>query len=166
MKKIAIISLIFTFFSGQAFAIDNIGAVSTTGDIKARIIKALEVVQNQELDFGSFLAKNGIISLSSDGIVTSPEGVAIFSTPTPRAGKFHVTGEPDFHYSFNLPTETILNKSGSEDEIKVTFHNPVRADLQLNSSGENDVYVGADLEVKSSLTPGEYTGNYQVTVNY
>lgn len=129
---------------------------------RVKIIKALSIVKNSDLNFPS--------AVQGDGAATVPSG----TSENASNASFTVNGQANTSYNIILPNNgTVqmitagggLNKSINVDNF-TSFPAPGANGL-LNGSGTQKIFVGATRAVISSnQVTGNYTTSFQITVIY
>ncbi len=166
-------------FSTSALAQNGVQKASASAPTSTTIVAPINIVNDGELNFGSFASGiAGTLKITSAGVRSATGGVktnSIVGTVTPAS--FKVTGESGYTYSITLPIEDtedlILTDAVSSTTVTVTkFESSVAVGAgQLSVSelgGEETFTVGATLEVGANQVAGTYksTAGFQVTVNY
>ena len=155
---LAAVSLAVGLVSHQALA-----ANSVSGTAKAIILSAINLTENTNLNFGSVLpaAGTGTIAVSVTGAVTPTTATYITGA---TAGSWTATGTSGQPFVLTLDASDVLTGPGPSMTID-TFTNDAPATF---TSGSVTFHVGATLHVGTAAaqTAGNYSGNYQVTVNY
>ena len=137
----------------------------------AQAAPPLTVSTTGSLGFGRFAAAGGgSITVAPNGLRTRSGGVALLSSPAGTAASFAILGRnPN---NFNNIIIVSLPPNGSEtlnDGPARMAVNDFVSDLPpggvLNSTN-NVIRVGATLSVAPSQKPGNYTGKFQITVEY
>jgi len=160
------------------FAASANAQVTGYASTEATIIAPIMIEKEVDLNFGNLAvsATGGVVTLEPTlaanrtqvGGVTFP---VVAGTVT--AAEFTITGLPEQTYSIILPTtQTITNTTGTGGETMIVdnFTSTPSPTGELNSSGTETLYVGADVTVAGNQAAGVYqsgTGNdFAVTVNY
>ena len=149
----------------------TVTAATDTGNASATVLAPLTITADivAAMNFGSISGDADIATtaiLTPAGGVTSPDGAGIFGG-TPSAGNFDVTGQGTLAYDITLPAAAItLNTTPvSANTMTVdTFTTPVASLSLLAGAGTFD--VGATLHIGIGQAAADYTGTYDVTVNY
>lgn len=133
---------------------------------KATVVKPITVTKQADLNFGKFIAGSGgtVTIAAADGTksatgVTLPDQWKVDGV----AGNFTLEGEKDATYAVVLdPTADLTGSAGGTMSVALTSSTTGT----LDSVGAGAVKVGGVLTVGSSQTAGDYTGSFNLTVNY
>jgi hypothetical protein len=120
------------------------------------------------LSFGSFVAgTGGSITVAAGGGRTSTGGVVtVGQGSTYAAAMFRVSGTASATYTITLPeNNTVTLTDGTHTMALNTFTSSPPTGT-LSGGGMQLVQVGATLTVGNGQPPGNYTGTFNVTVNY
>lgn len=130
-------------------------------------------ITGQDLEFGVIIpdaAAASTVIVSPAGVRTKTGDCILLSiAPLPQAAGFKVEGTPNAPYTFSYPLGglSVLEQIGQLETMVVDNWTVSPAyGWQLNSSGVQDVLVGATLHVKAGQKPGRYLGTFPVGVNY
>lgn len=130
------------------------------------------IVNTQALAFGSFAAgSGGSVTVSPAGVRSAGGGVVLLSAGAGAAAQFSVTGDPNLTYSITLPANGVvsLTSGGNSMAINNFTSNPVATSAStglLSAGGSQTLSVGATLSVGSNQPSGNYSGSFDVIVNY
>ena len=129
---------------------------------------AQTVANNTSLSFGSFTAgSGGTVAVSAAGARSKTGGVILSSQGVASASQFTVTGTSSATVTISLPTDgTVLLSDGSHTMALTGFVSNPNATGILSGGGTLTISVGAVLNVGNAQPPGNYTGSFNVTVNY
>jgi hypothetical protein len=170
MKKLAIL---FAGLFIMAISVQNVYAqpgASDDGTATALILEPLSITAVENLEFGSIAAGNDLseIKISTSGARTLESGTAaLYTSNAGRQGTFDVGGENDATYAITLPANGTITLTGPGTALVVKdFESDPDGTGTLNASGEQTINVGATIEVPAGQSAGNYSGQYQVTVDY
>lgn len=126
------------------------------------------VTNTSSLSFGKFVANTGgTIVISTQGVPSATGGVLRLNGATTSAAAFSLTesgtGKSLSFTTISLPTSTTMTSAGNSMTINNFVSDPANTVL---GSGKTTVLVGATLQVAPNQAPGNYSGNFTVTVNY
>lgn len=156
------------------FAVNANAQATATANASATIVSPISISKTTDLNFGNLAvdATGGTVildpSLAATRSSAGAGGVTFPSnTGTVSAAAFVVSGQADFTYDINILNASITISNGAESMTVDNFSKSVTTGL-LNNLGTQTVYVGADLQVNGSQTPGVYTSSspFTVLVNY
>ena len=168
MKKLLALFVVVLGFSAVSF-----GQVSATANATAKIVSPLKIVKVNNLVFGTLAPSGtiGSVTIATDGIRTSTLGSIqlIGAAGSFNASSFTVTGETGLAYSITLPNNTdVVLSAGIGKTMAVTnfISSPVATASATLVAGDNPLLVGATIAVDATQAIGDYTGTFDVTVNY
>ena len=144
--KIAVLSAAYistAAFMPNAYAINQ----SATASAAARILAAISITKDTDLDFGDIFA-------STTG---STEASTLDAT-------FTVRGTAGSAYSVSVPTSVVLTGAGSA--MSATLSGTDAGAGAIGSNGTSTVTVSGALAVGANQAAGSYSGTFDVTVNY
>jgi hypothetical protein len=165
----------FFTLSVAIFAFTNISfgqgnTASGASEVGARIITPIAIENNAPLEFGNLLETGSQYTVILDPVTGTTTGA---SRPTGlegtiQAASFTVTGEINATYSISVPSEAVTLDNGIEGTANsMTLDNFVSSKYTGTISETGDTFtVGANLTVNASQAAGNYTGTFNVTVNY
>lgn len=147
----------------------SVMAATDTGTANARIVTPIGVAETTEMNFGDIQPEAGptTVTLSTAGVAT-PTGATIV-TGSPSQGIFTVTGTEAATYSITLPADGTVTLSGPGPAMNVDgFNHDAGATPAIGVGGSSTLSIGAILSVAGSVTQtaGDYSGSYDVTVDY
>ena len=160
------------------FAVTAQAQVTESSTATATIVSPITIVLDVPLNFGNLAvsATGGVVTLEASAAATrSQVGGVTFPVVagTVAAATFTVSGVPDATYSILLPSTdlTITNTTGAGGETMIVnnFTSSPTPTGQLGAlSGEETLYVGADVTVAANQVAGVYVSAvpFDVTVNY
>lgn len=141
-------------------------ATNTVGTASAQIVQSIEVSEVQDLQFGALSLQGthgDVITLNTSGVISTSTANIVQGTLSQNA-IFNAMGEPNALISLSFQNG-FLTGAGSPMSIE-NFTHDAGASPQLNALGLLIFNVGADLEINDHQSVGNYSGTYQVTVNY
>lgn len=169
MKKLFLAAIVLATGTAKL----NAQAVATA-TASATIVAPIAISKTADMNFGNLAvsaAAGGVVTLepSAAAIRTASGGGGVTFpaiTGTVTAARFTVSGQSNYTFDIALPSGAIL-ESGANSMFADNFTASAGAGT-LNGSGTQVVYVGADLSVAASQTPGVYTTTtpFIVAVNY
>lgn len=125
----------------------------------------VEAVEWSSLYFGSIVppqSGSALIALSPEGARTCPEN-AICLTNDHHAARFGVTGEDNRFFAVSLPSGISVSNGSDMMDIENLTSSLTTGFLR---NGYSEFCIGGDLIVEAGQSTGDYTGTYQVTVEY
>lgn len=143
-------------------------AATTSADASATIVTPLAIVKVTDLLFGKLTAggAGGTITMTPAGVRTAGGGVTLFTQGNiSNAASFTVNGEGTLTYAITLPPSDVTLISGSDSMTVNTFSSDPSGTGTL-AAGTQTLSVGATLNVAANQPAGNYTGNFNVIVDY
>lgn len=141
--------------------------VSGEATATATIITPIAIEKNADLYFGNIIAtaEGGTVAISAGSDDPTYNGVSAPSvTGTRQRAEFVVTGLSGAAFTITLPADGAVTLTGAGNEMELTgwVHNSG----EVLESGTNTFQVGATLNVNADQAAGQYTADFEVTVNY
>lgn len=150
-----------------AVGIGSQQALANTGTAKAVILQAIVLTEGTNLNFGTILpsASAGTVAVATNNTATPTNVTLIGGGAT--AGTWSATGTALQTVTITLDSspDTLNGSSGGTMTVDTFVHN-AGASPAFNGSGSLSFAVGATLHVGINQTAGNYSGSYNVTVNY
>ncbi len=151
-----------------------IGAPASSASIpvavRTSIVVPTLVVKATDLEFGSLYASgtSGSVTVTPNAARTTAGGVAVAPAAFHPA-HFICVGGRNQKLNISLPVGPVtLTRDGGG--ATMTVSNFVRSghatNPKLNNTGRLDLYVGGRLNVAPNQLPGNYSGSFNVTVNF
>lgn len=143
-------------------------AEALIGSSSANIEQAISIVENNAMDFATILPDMaGDVVELREFSVTSQSGNSV-KTGSAWLGIFEITGVPYSVVEVEV-TDTAIDLTGPGQTMVV--NNFIRqkgsgTTLALDGTGSDLVYFGADLIINANQLPGQYSGTYNISVNY
>lgn len=138
--------------------------------LSAGTASAQSLSNTAPLSFGAFAAgTGGTITVNAAGGRTRTGSVVLASQGgVASAAQFLLTGTPGSTYTITLPSDgtVFLSNGGSTMAINLFTSLPTGANIPLGGGGTQAISVGATLTVSAAQAPGNYTGSFNVTVDY
>ena len=147
-------------------------SATDTGTATARIVTPITVTEATQMNFGDIQPEAGAttVALSTAGVAT-PTGATVV-TGSPSQGVFTVTGTASATYSITLPADAVVFLTGpgspATDMGVNGFNHDAGATPTIGGGGSSTLNIGSTLSVAGSAaqTAGDYSGTYDVTVDY
>jgi hypothetical protein len=142
----------------------SVQAGGTTGGLLAQVLSDLSIIQEQQLNFGSFAVSpstSGTVTVNTSG-TTVTGGVQKITAG--NQGQFKFSGAPNGFFVF-FSSSPVFNVSNGSATMQVQVLNPV-AFGQLNGAGNYTYKVDGKINVNAGQAAGTYVGTYPVTVSY
>jgi len=145
----------------------------------AVIITPIAVTQVTPMHFGVISVDenySGTCIITTEGMRIATDGVSLSSlAPSFSLATYKVSGEPMYTYSITLPSEITIRHSDNLSSMYIdnllakSFSGTEshRATGTLNSeTGTESFSVGGTLHIVSGQIPGQYSGDFDITVVY
>jgi len=131
-------------------------------------VKTGNVTNTRALSYGRFVANTGgTIILNTAGARSQTGGVVLLASGTFTSAAFSLTesgtGKAVGFTTITLPVSATMTSGANTMTISNFVSDPTNTVL---GTGKNSVQVGATLTVAPNQAPGNYSGNFVVTVNY
>ena len=139
---------------------------SATASAGGTIVTPIAIANVQNLLFGNIIASEngGTVTIDNSGARTS-DGVSFPSIEgTFQAAQFRVTGMAGAAFAVTMPADGIVALAGPGDNMTLSAF--TNNSTNVITGGEVTFAVGATLNVNANQTAGDYTGNFNITVNY
>lgn len=138
--------------------------------VSASVVKPLTLSWVQDLDLGSIVPGPGSWSGATVGI--SRAGAFSCSNPNVtcsgavQVAQYNVTGSNGQVVTITAPNVTLVNQSDSTKTLILVVDSP--GTVTLPNSGNKGVNfpLGGSITLSSTTTSGDYSGTFNVTVNY
>lgn len=149
------------------------GTTSAILPVTLTFWNSLKMSEKTPLSFGILDINSGasLVRLNAQtgarSIVSGIGNVILATNPASSSGQFKISGQPNVPVSISLPSSVSLtgNKGGTMTVNNFTGY-PSSTQLTLDTAGDANLNVGADLNIGASQLSGIYSGTYSVTVNY
>ena len=143
-------------------------AASTTATVEANIVSTINITAQNGIVFGDIGASGipGTVTIDVDGSRTSTGGATINSNTAGTPATFEVSGDPNALYVITLPDSIVITSAAGDSMTVDNFTSAPSVSGQLDSSGKQNLNVGARMNVGSFQPFGAYTGIMTTTVEY
>jgi len=142
-------------------------AADVTAKAGGSIIDALTIEKTEDLYFGTIVPS----ATASDTVRINTGGELICGASLTCLGDdasvaaFSVRGERRFTYSVSLPEQVVLS-NGSDTMTIISLDSSIGSQGTIAPNGRDAFTVGGTLSVAASQAPGDYSGTFNVTVEY
>lgn len=151
--------------ASPAFAGANTASANFTA--KAKIVKAVALAKNSDLDFGTITMLSTLtsqtVTVGQDNSTACGGTALTCSFPTQAAATFTVTGVPSQALDVALVSPSVLTDASSNT---VAFRPNAPTVVTVAAGGTVDFGIGGAIDVVSATKDGSYSGNLTVTVTY
>jgi hypothetical protein len=180
MKKNTLFALVIIAGFTIPLAAQSVGTVNATA-ANANLLVAMSLSEEAPLNFGSSLLANtagGTVTLPSNSTTRGYTGGLANSaaTPIPTIAAYNVNGTGLETYVLVLPSLTTVSHTtissgiNTMDITSMTARfNGADADATtstLSASGTDSFTLGGTLTVQENQVGGQYSGTFQVSVDY
>jgi len=172
-NKIFGLAILAMGFSAQSFA-----QASTSGEAYATIIAPITISKSASLNFGYIAAGStlptDVTVYTSGAREITNGGDAVLSTGgVVSAAQFTVSGTDGYQYTVGLPANgavTLTDGASNSMDVKdfnfLAVNNGATSGTGLLEGGSDVLKVGATLVVAQNQPVGQYSGSFNVVVNY
>jgi hypothetical protein len=138
--------------------------------IGANALHAQSLANTVPLSFGAFTAgSGGTLTVTPVGSRTKTGGVMLVSQGgVATAAQFMISGTPNAMFNITLPADgSVVLSSGSDTMALDGFVAGTPAPMRvLSGGGTHTLSIGATMTVAPMQAPGNYSGTFNLTVNY
>lgn len=166
--RLAALAALATAVATPAFAVAPVTQQATS---KAKILKALNLRKDADLDFGTIIV--GAVATTETVTVTTSgrtcglgAGSQLVCNSDPySAAAFNITGTNGQTVTITVPNTVTMDNGGS-GSLVVDLTAPTS--LTLTNSGNNgdDFYIEGSVDLAASTEEGDYDVDFNVTVEY
>lgn len=147
-----------------AMASTGAHAATQTATAEVDIIAAVQLIQNDGLDFGVVASSSvaGTVALPATA-TTRTCSASVTCVGTALRGRFTVSNAANgYTVGITVPTSTTLNSGGNSMTLALA---PSMASFVSNGAAQ-EFFVGGTLNVGANQAAGTYTGTYSVSADY
>jgi hypothetical protein len=146
----------------------QVDAASTTATVEANIVSTINITAQNGIVFGDIGASGipGTVTIDVDGSRTSTGGATINSNTAGTPATFEISGDPNALYVITLPDSVVITSAAGDSMTVDNFTSAPSVSGQLDSSGKENLNVGARMNVGSFQPFGAYSGIMTTTVEY
>jgi hypothetical protein len=153
-------------FASPAFAAQPSATSNFTA--KAKIVKAITIAKNSDLDFGTITMLSTLVSQTvkvgqDDSRACGGANLTCSFPVGAAAANFTVTGVPNQALNVTLAAPTDLNDVNG---YLVAFRPSFPANVTVAAGGTVSFGIGGEIDVVSATKDGSYSGDLTVTVTY
>lgn len=167
-KRVSISLITSCLLISALFIVRFAGAATTSSTVEVNIVSNINLVAQNGIVFGDISSSSipGTVTIGTDSSRVTKGGVTVNSNVVGTPALYEVSGEPNATYSVSLPDSVVLTSASGDNMIVNKFTSIPENDGQLDSSGRQDVNIGATLNVEGSQPFGTYRGVMSTTVDY
>lgn len=158
-------ALVGTVFAAAAFSSSAASAATASATATAKILTQVTVTKTADLDFGTIAIGTGggsVVVGYTDNRTCNP-GLVCSATVT--SAKFNIAGAASQNVGISVDPSVTLNRTGGGGTMTATLDKSI-ATATLSAAGAASFAVGGDLTVSGTQAAGDYSGSFNVTVNY
>lgn len=166
--RLAALAAVATAVATPAFAV---APVTQQTSSKAKILKALQLRKDADLDFGTIIV-GAVVGTETVTVTTSGRtcGLGVGSQLVCNAdpysvGDFNVQGSNGQLVTITVP-DTVTMTNGGTGSLVVDLTAPASLTLANSGSPGEDFFVEGSVDLASSTEEGDYTVDFDVTVEY
>jgi hypothetical protein len=131
----------------------------------------INVANNRALAFGKFVAGiGGTITVDPNGARSRSGGVFPLVSSAASAASFNVSdvnpANAGLSYIITLPDNGTVALSSGAYSMPLNDFSSIPAGSGMLTAGSQILTVGATLSVSPNQPPGNYSGNFNITLNY
>jgi hypothetical protein len=164
-KKLLIFALIFMGFSLTMFS--QTSSASASASTEATIITPISISKIVDLNFGNIVtgtvAGDVVVDVSNTRSATGGVILPSVLTGVITSANFLVTGQPNATYNIQVPSSFTINNLGNSMTVGSFITNPSSTGL-LDNSGQQNLSVGATLNVNPNQPSGVYFNSSDLTI--
>lgn len=172
IKTFCILTGIGALMLSATFSLVQGGGSSNDAKVDANVnvIKSIAIDDKQALNFGKIIpppSGQGLATVlsSSDNVVVN-NGATIYSDGSTTRAEFEVSGHEGAHYNVELPDDNEIEMDSGNISLKYFQIDKSSSNLNLGSTGDQTINLGATIEIDASTSPGNYSEEFKVKVNY
>ncbi len=142
-------------------------AADSTATVTATIVAPIVIAKKSELAFASIVphaVSPGTVVVSSDGSITCGPNLSCSRAPEPSG--FSITGEPLNTFTITLPSGAQTIIAGDKSMTVDRFTSSPESTGVISSDGQATVNVGATLHVGANQPIANYTGSFDIDLDY
>lgn len=125
------------------------------------------IINTQSLSFGTFVAGDGTITISADGMRATTGDVVPLASDPGFAGQFVLTGDASSTFSVTLPVDGSVTMTNGIHNMPINrFTSSPASTGTLSAAGSQVLSVGGRLDVARDQVAGDYSGSFMIVVDY
>ena len=145
-------------------------SASTDANAHAKIMKPLQLVGTQDLDFGTLVisgAGSQVMHVNQAGALSGC-GAVITCSGTAQTAIYNVKGTPNATVTVAVASPVTLTNANDGTTLALTPDAPATVALDTNAASTGDFFnIGGSITINSaSTTDGVYSGTFAVSVDY
>ena len=145
-------------------------SASTNANAHAKIMKPLQLVGTQDLDFGTLVISGTgtqVMHVDQSGALTGC-GAVITCSGTAQDAIYNVKGTPNATVTVSVTSPVVLTNANDGTTLNLTPDAPATVALDTSAASTGDNFnIGGSISINSaSTTDGVYNGTFAVSVDY
>ena len=171
--KLGLAAMVGVIAAAAASSAYSAGPVNANTTAAANIVAASQLTATRSLDFGTIakpFAGTSTVTLAPTASATqTPTVTGSGFVPVPgqgRAAIFHMLGANGQTYSVTQPALSFTNQAGNLSNIVTSFATASGSTTALPVNGQDDLFVGASMDIDTNTVVQAYTGTVAVTVTF
>jgi hypothetical protein len=145
-------------------------SASTDANAHAKIMKPLQLVGTQDLDFGTLVISGSgsqVMHVDQAGALTGC-GAVITCSGTAQTAVYNVKGTPNATVTVAVASPVTLTNANDGTTLALTPDAPATVALDTNAASTGDNFnIGGSITIDSAATTdGVYSGTFAVSVDY
>lgn len=167
-KLVAMFTLLVCLSYTSLWSQRDAHAATTTSTVDVNIVSTVRLVAQNGMVFGdiSVSSSPGTVIIGTDGSRTTSGGVTVNRNTSGTPALYEVSGDPNAFYTITLPDTVVLTSPAGNSMTVSEFNSIPAINGQLDSSGRQNMNVGATLGVGSFQPFGSYRGIMAATIEY
>jgi Mat/Ecp fimbriae major subunit len=161
MLKAALVGTVFA----AAFGSNAAQAATASASATAKVLTQVVVTKTADLDFGTIAIGTGGGDVSVGFTNNRTCASSLVCSATVTSGKFGIAGAASQNVGVSVDSSVTLNRTGGGASMTATL-SASNTTLALSAAGAATFAVGGDLTVGGTQQAGDYSGTFNVTVNY
>jgi len=152
--------------AGTAISVNSYAATASS-NATATVVTPIAISNTQALQFGSFStsATGQTVTISAAG-ARSSVGAIVVPASTATAASFNVTGSGVLTYAITLPSNGTVTITNGTDTFAVNNFTSTPSGTGALTAGAQTLTVGATVTTAGTLSTGNYSGSFNVSVDY
>jgi Mat/Ecp fimbriae major subunit len=158
-------ALVGSVFAAAALSGTSAQAATASASATAKILTQVTVTKTADLDFGTIAigTSGGTVTVGNTDNRTC--GAGLVCSASVVSAKFTVAGTASQNVGITADPSVTLNRAGGGASMSATLATSAST-ATLSTGGAASFAVGGVLTVGGTQQAGDYTGTFNVTVNY
>lgn len=165
-KKFQAAALAGTLVLAFGTTVANAAPFTASAQARAKVLKQISVTKTADLNFGTIVvgAAAGTVAIAADG--SRACDAALTCSGTVSSAAFDISGSKK--EVVTITSDALVTLVNADDATQTMTASLARSanSATLTNAGAASFNVGGTLSVAASQLDGNYTGNFNVTVDY